>query len=121
MLSGGNMQKVVVAREFTQNAKLIIAEQPTRGIDVGAAKFIHEELIRRRDEACAVLLVSADLEELYKLSDTILVMYDGGFSAYIKNPQEVSEKELGTYMLGVHKQQPEEIKEAYYEEEKSVL
>ena len=65
--------------------------------------------------------ISADLEELYKLSDTILVMYDGGFSAYIKNPQEVSEKELGTYMLGVHKQQPEEIKEAYYEEEKSVL
>ena len=121
MLSGGNMQKVVVASEFTKDARLIIAEQPTRGIDVGAAKFIHEELIHRRDEDCAVLLVSADLEELYKLSDTILVMYDGEFSAYIKNPREVSEKELGTYMLGVHRQQPEEVKEAYYEEEKSVV
>lgn len=121
MLSGGNMQKVVVAREFTQNAKLIIAEQPTRGIDVGAAKFIHEELIRRRDEACAVLLVSADLEELYRLSDSILVMYDGEFSAYIPNPEQVTEHELGNYMLGIHKQTEAEIKEAYHEEEKSAV
>ena len=115
------MQKVDVAREFTKDARMNIAEQPTRGLDVGAAKLNQEELIHRRDEDCAVLLVSADLEELYKLSDTILVMYDGEFSAYIKNPREVSEKELGTYMLGVHRQQPEEVKEAYYEEEKSVV
>ena len=113
--------KVVVAREFTQNAKLIIAEQPTRGIDVGAAKFIHEELIRRRDESCAVLLVSADLEELYRLSDSILVMYDGEFSAYIPNPEQVTEHELGNYMLGIHKQTEAEIKEAYHEEEKSAV
>lgn len=116
MLSGGNMQKVVVAREFTQGAKIIIAEQPTRGIDVGAAKFIYEELLRLREEGCAVLLVSADMEELYKLSDSIFVMYDGEISAYIENPKEVTEHELGFFMLGVSKQSSEEIKEAYYEE-----
>lgn len=121
MLSGGNMQKVVVAREFTQDARLIIAEQPTRGIDVGAAKFIHEQLVKLRDAHCAVLLVSADLEELYQLSDSILVMYDGGFSAYIKDPSEVSENELGTYMLGVNRQTDAQIEEAYYEEEKSAV
>jgi general nucleoside transport system ATP-binding protein len=117
MLSGGNMQKVVVAREFTQGATLIIAEQPTRGVDIGAAKFIYEELIKLRNQGCAILLVSADLEELYKLSDHILVMYNGEISAYIENPFEVSEKELGTFMLGVKKQSIEEIKGAYYEKE----
>ena len=81
MLSGGNMQKVVIAREFTQNASLIIAEQPTRGVDVGAAKFIYEEMIKLRNQGCAILLVSADLEELYKLSDHIMVMYDEEISA----------------------------------------
>lgn len=119
MLSGGNMQKVVVAREFTQGSKLIIAEQPTRGIDVGAAKFIHEELLRLRDAGCAVLLVSADLDELYKLSDSMIVLYNGGISAYIPQPKAVEENELGYYMLGVQKQTPEEIQEVYHEEKKS--
>ena len=121
MLSGGNMQKVVVAREFTQQARLIIAEQPTRGIDVGAAKFIHEELIRLRDENCAVLLVTADLEELYQLSDHILVMYDGRFSAYFPEPDQVSETELGNYMLGVKLQSETEIRRGCHEEEKSAV
>lgn len=121
MLSGGNMQKVVVAREFTQGAKLIIAEQPTRGIDVGAAKFIHEELVRQRDEGCAVLLVSADMEELYKLSDSIMVIYDGSIAAYFKEPGNITEKELGHYMLGVKKQAAQEIEGAYYEKEKSAV
>ncbi|MCU6734012.1 ABC transporter ATP-binding protein [Diplocloster agilis] len=121
MLSGGNMQKVVVAREFTQQARLIIAEQPTRGIDVGAAKFIHEELIRLRDENCAVLLVTADLEELYQLSDNILVMYDGRFSAYFPNPDQVSETELGNYMLGVKIQSETEIGRGCHEEEKPAV
>lgn len=116
MLSGGNMQKVVVAREFTQEAKLIIAEQPTRGIDVGAAKFIHEELVKLRDKGYGVLLVSADLEELYKLSDSIFVMYDGEISAYVEKPEMMDEKELGFYMLGVKKQSSEEIRRAYYDE-----
>ena len=116
MLSGGNIQKVVVAREFTQNnTRLIIAEQPTRGIDVGAAKFIHEKLVSLRDRGYAVLLVSADLEELYKLSDSILVMYNGRISAYIENPKTVSETELGHYMLGVNKQTDEEIVRACHE------
>ena len=117
MLSGGNIQKVVVAREFTQaNTKLIIAEQPTRGIDVGAAKFIHEKLISLRDSGYAILLVSADLDELYKLSDSILVMYNGKFSAYIDDPKTVSETELGHYMLGVQKQTEVEIGRACHEE-----
>lgn len=119
MLSGGNMQKVVVAREFTQGARLIIAEQPTRGIDIGAAKFIHEELIRLRDSGCAVLLVSADLEELYKLSDSMFVIYDGAISAYLSDPSSVDESELGYYMLGVRHQTEAEIREAYHEEKES--
>lgn len=117
MLSGGNIQKVVVAREFTQDhTRLIIAEQPTRGIDVGAAKFIHEKLISLRDSGYAVLLVSADLEELYKLSDSILVIYNGQISAYIDDPEVVSETELGHFMLGVNKQSEEEIRRACHEE-----
>lgn len=118
MLSGGNMQKVVVAREFTQNAKVIIVEQPTRGIDIGAAHFIHTQLLKLRDEGCAILLISADLEELYKLSDSMFVIYDGEISAYIPDPSKVTETALGYYMLGVEKQEKSEIKEAYYEEEK---
>ncbi len=117
MLSGGNIQKVVVAREFTQeNTRLIIAEQPTRGIDVGAAKFIHERLIALRDEGYAILLVSADLEELYKLSDSILVIYNGKISAYIENPETVSETDLGHFMLGVNKHSEVEIRRACHEE-----
>ncbi|PWM44020.1 MAG: ABC transporter ATP-binding protein [Clostridiales bacterium] len=114
MLSGGNMQKVVVAREFTQNSKLIIAEQPTRGIDVGAAEFIHKKLVELRDSGCAVLLVSADLEELTKLSDSIVVVYNGKISAYIDDVPSVSEMDLGHYMLGVKKQTDEEIGGAYH-------
>lgn len=121
MLSGGNMQKVVVAREFTQGAKVIIAEQPTRGVDVGAAKFIYEELLKLRDAGCGILLVSADMEELFKLSDSIFVMYDGMVSAYIENAKTITENELGYYMLGVKKQSEQEIKGAYYEEKELIV
>ena len=114
MLSGGNMQKVVVAREFTQNSRLIIAEQPTRGIDIGAAEFIHEKLVELRDSGCAVLLVSADLEELRKLSDHIIVMHGGVINAYIDQVEMVSENELGHYMLNVKRQTEEEIGRAYH-------
>jgi simple sugar transport system ATP-binding protein len=109
MLSGGNMQKVVVAREFTQDAQLFVVEQPSRGIDVGAAKFVHEKLIELRDKGCAILLISADLDELFKLSDGIAVMHEGKISAYFPDAAEVSEQELGHYMLGVKCQTPEEI------------
>lgn len=116
MLSGGNMQKVVVARELTQNAKVIIAEQPTRGVDIGAAKFIHEELIKRRDGGCAVVLVSADMEELFKLSDSLIVMYEGKIAAFFETLDGLTEEELGYYMLGVKRQDDTMIGGAFYEE-----
>ncbi len=104
MLSGGNIQKVVVAREFSDNSSLIVANQPTRGIDVGATEMIRKELIRlSRDEKKAVLLISADLNEVLELSDSLMVMYDGKISAYFPDASLVDEYELGTYMLGVKK------------------
>lgn len=115
MLSGGNIQKVVVAREFSSSPKLIIANQPTRGIDVGATEFIHRKLIELRDEGVGVLLVSADLNEVIELSDSLIVMYDGKIVAYFKDSSKITEEELGRYMLGIDKQSPEEIRRAYNE------
>ncbi|GGF61498.1 heme ABC transporter ATP-binding protein [Paenibacillus albidus] len=104
MLSGGNMQKVVVARECSTGPQLLIAEQPTRGVDIGAAQFIHQKLLELRSENCAVLLVSADLNEILEISDTLLVMYEGQIVAYFEEPSKVSEEELGLYMLGINRQ-----------------
>lgn len=101
MLSGGNMQKVVVARELTGDLSLVIADQPTRGIDVGTAKAIHEKLVELRDSGVAVLLVSADLNEIMELSDSMIVMYDGEIVAYFEDASTLTEAELGQYMLGV--------------------
>ncbi len=101
MLSGGNIQKVVVAREFSANPKIIIANQPTRGIDVGAAEFIRKRIIQFRDEGCAILLISADLNELFELSDRIAVIYKGKFSGVFTDVKELTEFELGKYMLGL--------------------
>jgi len=115
MLSGGNIQKVVVAREFSSSPKLIIANQPTRGIDVGAIEFIHDKLIELRDEGTAILLISADLNEVMELSDSLLVMYGGEIVAYFKDSSKVTEEELGRYMLGIDKQSPEEIRRAVNE------
>lgn len=113
-LSGGNIQKVVVAREYQTNPQLLIAEQPTRGIDIGSANFIHNQLIDLRNEGRAILLVSADLTEVIDLSDKLLVMYDGEIVAYFENAKEVTDKDLGLYMLGVKKQSDEEIRRAYH-------
>lgn len=112
MLSGGNIQKVVVAREFSSNAKLIIANQPTRGIDVGATEFIRNRLIKERDRGAAVLLVSADLVEVMQLSDRLIVMYEGEIVGYFSSLENLSEQELGKYMLGIEKSPPDVIKEA---------
>ncbi len=112
MLSGGNIQKVVVAREFTSNAKLIIANQPTRGIDVGATEFIRNRLVDERDRGAAVLLVSADLMEVMQLSDRLIVMYEGEIVGYFDSLDGLTEQELGKYMLGIKKDAPEKIKEA---------
>jgi simple sugar transport system ATP-binding protein len=109
MLSGGNIQKVVVAREFSAGGKCIIADQPTRGIDVGAAQFIHKRLLRLRDEGAAILLISADLGELMDLSDSLLVMYGGRTAAYFQSAADITEEDLGLYMLGIKQQSEEEL------------
>lgn len=114
-LSGGNIQKVVAARECSVGPELLIAEQPTRGVDVGAAEVIHKEIIKLRDNGAAVLLITADLNEAIELSDSLLVMYDGEIVAYIDNPSKTTEDELGLYMLGIKKQSQEEIGRAVNE------
>ncbi|MFA7108659.1 MAG: ABC transporter ATP-binding protein [Sphaerochaetaceae bacterium] len=110
MLSGGNIQKVIVAREFSKNSDCIIANQPTRGIDIGAAKFIHLKLIELRDKGAGVLLLSADLSEIKSMSDSLLVIFNGQFVAYFEDANKVTEEQLGKFMLGVEKQDEKEIK-----------
>ncbi len=101
LLSGGNIQKVVVAREFTCGSNLIIANQPTRGIDVGTSEMIRKTLIRKaRQDDVATLLISSDLNEVLEVSDRLLVIYKGKFVAHFLKPSEVSEETLGEYMLG---------------------
>jgi simple sugar transport system ATP-binding protein len=98
-LSGGNQQKVIVAREFDQNPKLLIAAQPTRGIDVGSIEFIHQRLLQARNNGKAVLLISADLEEILSISDRIAVMYEGQIVGML-DPEEATEERLGLMMTG---------------------
>ena len=109
MLSGGNIQKVVVAREFSSEPELIIADQPTRGIDVGSTEFIRKKLVELRDEGTAILLVSADLNEVMELSDSLIVMYEGEVAAYFEDASKVDEMELGMYMLGLKKMEAKEM------------
>ena len=102
MLSGGNIQKVVVAREFTSGSNFILANQPTRGIDVGAAEMIRKTIVKKsREEGTATLLISADLNEVLECSDRLLVMRKGKIVAAFRKASEVSEAELGEYMLGL--------------------
>ena len=115
MLSGGNVQKVVVARELTSYTKLIVCDQPTRGIDVGATEFIRKRLVQKRDEGNAVLLVSADLGEVMNLSDKLIVMYGGEIVAYFPDVTDITEEDLGFYMLGIKRMTAEEIGGAYVE------
>ena len=115
-LSGGNIQKVVVAREYYSNPDFLIAEQPTRGVDVGSASFIHEKLIELRNRNKAILLFSADLGEALAVSDKLIVMYEGQIVAYLNDLSEVTEQELGLYMLGIKRQKKEEIERFMYEE-----
>lgn len=112
MLSGGNMQKVVAAREFTNDADLIIANQPTRGIDIGASMFLRNKLVELRDAGAAVLLISADLSEVMEVSDRLIVMSGGRISAYFEDASQVTEEEMGLYMLGLKQMTPEEIRRA---------
>jgi general nucleoside transport system ATP-binding protein len=97
-LSGGNQQKVVVAREVARNPRVLVAAQPTRGLDVGAIEFVHRRLVEERDENRAILLVSFELEEILSLSDRILVIYEGEIVAEFS--PDVSEEEIGIAMIG---------------------
>ena len=98
-LSGGNMQKVIVARELSVSPKLVIACQPTRGVDIGASEYIHSMLLKMRDEGNAVLLISADLDEVMRLSDRIMVMFEGEKTGEMPI-SEADEKKIGNLMFG---------------------
>lgn len=115
MLSGGNIQKVVVAREFTNDPVLIIADQPTRGIDVGATEFIRKKLVELSRSGIAVLLVSADLNEVMELSDSLIVMCGGEIAAYFEDTTDLDDMEMGKYMLGLAKQDEEQIRKVRHE------
>ncbi|MBV8480638.1 MAG: ABC transporter ATP-binding protein [Actinobacteria bacterium] len=97
-LSGGNQQKVVAAREISRDPKVLIAAQPTRGLDVGAIEYLHRRLVEERDKGRAVLLVSLELEEIFSLSDRILVIYEGEIVG--EHGADVSEEQIGLEMLG---------------------
>jgi simple sugar transport system ATP-binding protein len=101
-LSGGNQQKVVIAREVSRDPDILVAAQPTRGLDVGAIEFVHRRLVQERDEGRAILLVSFELEEILSLSDRILVIYEGRIVG--EYAPDVSEEELGFAMTGGKKQ-----------------
>ena len=97
-LSGGNQQKVVIAREVERDPKVLVAAQPTRGLDVGAIEFVHRRLVEERDEGRAILLVSFELEEVLSLSDRILVIYEGQIVG--EYPPTATQEELGLAMVG---------------------
>ncbi|WP_234171125.1 ABC transporter ATP-binding protein [Ruegeria pomeroyi] len=99
--SGGNQQKIVVAREIERNPDLLLVGQPTRGVDIGALEFIHKQIVALRDQGKAVLLVSVELEEIFGLADRIAVMFDGHIMGE-RLPHETNEKELGLLMAGVN-------------------
>jgi simple sugar transport system ATP-binding protein len=103
-LSGGNQQKVIVAREISTQPKVMIASQPTRGLDVGATEFVHNQLLAERDSGKAILLFSLELDEIMSLSDRIMVMYGGEIVAEFQGGQ-VTREEIGLYMLGLKKDQ----------------
>ena len=105
-MSGGNQQKAIIARELDKNPKLLIAVQPTRGLDVGAIEFIHRQLIAHRDAGSAVLLVSLELDEVMNVSDRILVMYEGEIVGEL-DPKKTTVEELGLYMAGAGREAAE--------------
>jgi len=106
------MQKVVVARELSEQPKLLLVSQPTRGVDLGATQFIWRTIAAARDAGAAVLLSSADLGELLALSDRLLVFYRGHVVAAFRNREDLSPETLGTYMLGLSTQSPADMQAA---------
>ena len=102
-MSGGNQQKAIIAREVDKEPELLVAVQPTRGLDVGAIEYIHKQIVAERDKGRAVLLVSLELDEVMNLSDRILVMYEGEIVGEF-DPRKTTVEELGLYMAGAEKQ-----------------
>jgi ABC-type uncharacterized transport system ATPase subunit len=98
-LSGGNQQKLIIGREFELRPRLLLVSQPTRGVDIGAIEFIHRKLVALRDEGCAILLVSAELEEVTSLADRLLVIYHGRIVGEV-DPKRTSQEEIGLMMTG---------------------
>ncbi len=103
-MSGGNQQKAIIAREIDKNPELLVAVQPTRGLDVGAIEYIHKQLVAQRDAGKAVLLVSLELDEVMDVPDRILVMYEGEIVGEF-DPKETTEEELGLYMAGARRKE----------------
>jgi len=113
-LSGGNMQKVVVGREFTADARVLIVSQPTRGVDVGAIEFLHRRIVALRDQGKAVLLVSSDLQEVLALADAVMVLHQGKVTAYFPDAAAATDRELGLYMLGLKRQDDDQIRGVFH-------
>ena len=101
-LSGGNMQKVVVAREFSFDTPVLIISQPSRGVDIGAMDFIHQQIMEKRNKGCAILLVSADLDELFRLSDRLVTIFEGKITGEFK-PGQIDKASISWYMTGSRK------------------
>jgi len=99
-LSGGNIQKVVIAREFSSNADVLIVAQPTRGVDIGAAEYIHERLLEQRSALAAILLISEDLDEVLELSDRVVVLFEGRIMGDVARA-EATKETIGLLMSGV--------------------
>ncbi len=102
-MSGGNQQKAIIAREIEQNSDLLIAVQPTRGLDVGAIEFVHKQLVAQRDVGKAVLMMSLELDEVMDVSDRVLVMFEGHIVADI-DPKKTTIQQMGLYMAGIRKE-----------------
>jgi ABC-type uncharacterized transport system ATPase subunit len=102
-LSGGNQQKLIIAREFDLPPKLLLVAQPTRGVDIGAIEFIHRKLVSLRDAGCAILLVSAELEEVTALADRLMVIHEGSIVGEV-DPKSATMEEIGLMMTGGHVQ-----------------
>ena len=100
-LSGGNQQKVILARELGRDLKVLVASQPTRGLDVGSIEFVHRRIVEQRDKGVAVVIISAELDEIYALADRIAVMYEGRITGF--RPPTVPVEELGLLMAGMRK------------------
>src|SRR5881392_106672 len=98
-LSGGNQQKLIIGREFELPPKFLLVSQPTRGVDIGAIEFIHRKIVEMRDGGCAILLISAELEEITALADRLMVIYDGRIVGEV-DPLRATKEEIGLMMTG---------------------